>query len=460
MQGYLNRLMKTKVRKNWKMRFIPVIGRMTDGKDRYDRLVIKMAGSCLFSLINAFKNKRFGLDTVFDTKQYVRKLRKEILNPFGAEIFIDSGGYSFIKGDIDPNELTMMIECYTDYLKTETREFDHIFSLDLPVSLEYERFNTREKVLKYNRKSLEMSLELLEDQPKLVNQFYFVWQFKLLEQYEIWKRLSAELRINDVIHNRAIGGMVGLRKMAGIEYSPFIAMTYRCFRDYLDARDSGHDFKLHFLGVNHPADRFVILILERLLKYYLQSMSRTQDVVLTYDTISCRHGSMFKGRNLKVHEFAGDNLVTQSLDKIPDRLITGVYGTGKENNMIRSELDNLNNGRKRKNTACLYPFSVYSHMEENRFFEWIIDTHKMLDMLIGSPGIQKYKRRLKSKLADLAKAHPKVFTRTLCRNLKESLPKVFKMHFWHHNHPIGDDQGFDDIITTFTKMINAPGSLK
>jgi hypothetical protein len=54
----------------------------------------------------------------------IREFASRIVAPVGGKIVTDSGGYSFIKGDIPPSKLRMLIDCYTVYLESEIDKYD------------------------------------------------------------------------------------------------------------------------------------------------------------------------------------------------------------------------------------------------------------------------------------------------------------------------------------------------
>jgi hypothetical protein len=51
--------------------------------------------------------------------------------------------------------------------------------------------------------------------------FYFVWHFKMMEQFAIWKYLYTHLEMDRFVRNHAIGGLVGLKKATHVPFTPF-----------------------------------------------------------------------------------------------------------------------------------------------------------------------------------------------------------------------------------------------
>ena len=258
------------------MKLIPVVTRspINESYTEYIQAIVKQSRSCLFSLIDAYQQKDFGLDTCMRTRSYIRYLRKKILDPFDAQFYWDSGGFSFIKGQIHRLDIVKMLECYIDIITKEEKLVDFFFSLDLPKSFKYKTFNTYHNLYHYNRISLLKTFKMIEKQPQLTNKLFYIWQFRNRRIYEVWKHLHRDFTKSGhskYIKCRAIGGMVGIKGMTGINFSPFIALAYRCFQDYLTAENYDQDFRLHLLGVNTKPDRFLIAFMEKLFSRYLHS---------------------------------------------------------------------------------------------------------------------------------------------------------------------------------------------
>ena len=73
------------------------------------------------------------------------------------------------------------------------------------------------------------------------------------------------MKLNDYVVNYAAGGMVGLRGITQIDFSPFIAPMYRCLYEYING-NKNFDFRFHALGVYIQHDRFFLWFLEDLFK--------------------------------------------------------------------------------------------------------------------------------------------------------------------------------------------------
>jgi hypothetical protein len=106
-----------------------------------------------------------------------------------------------------------------------------------------------------------------------------------------------ELELNEIIKYRAIGGMVGLRAIKKIFYSPFTGISFRCLDGYIKAGNFTHDFRLHYLGINIDYDRFQIAFLEELFNRYLKGKSKA---IHTYDSINYSRTAQMKVKNLEI----------------------------------------------------------------------------------------------------------------------------------------------------------------
>jgi len=201
--------------------------------------------------------------------------------------WIDSGGYSFIKGKFGSKHIPKLIESYHYYLKKYNEDFDFIFSLDFPFNEKDKSFNTDLKAIRSaNFSSLDMSVKAIYKNEELRKKFYFVHQFLKDGFYEIWRDLYRQLNIADHVSNYAIGGMVGIRANKRAVPSPFIGVSYRILLDFLKiiSSKSVAEFRLHFLGVYLVQDRFSIILLERLFAKYLSQTGKEAKPVFTYDS--------------------------------------------------------------------------------------------------------------------------------------------------------------------------------
>lgn len=242
--------------------------------------ICKHTNKLLISLAAAFKKPlnpkdidKFHGDIVKLKHKYAR------LHP---ELWIDSGGYSFITGRYKSKDVPELTEGYVYYLQNYSNEFDYIFSLDFPFNKLDKSYNADlSEIKKANLSTTKETVVIIEKDIKLIDKYYFISQFLKPGFYKIWREIYSDAGLGNLIKNRAIGGLVGSRVSKRNIPSPFIGMAYRCFVDFLNSTNYNEtgQFRLHFLGVYLLQDRFTILLLEKLFKHYISDLH----VVFTCD---------------------------------------------------------------------------------------------------------------------------------------------------------------------------------
>lgn len=415
----------------------------------------RLAGNGLYSLIDGLKGKDIKSERIGRTANRIEDYRKRISSPAGAKIFIDSGGYSFIKGELAPSNLDHAIPLYQSFFQLKNKNFDFIFSLDIPYSLKFPEFNTKRNIYKYNKISLEQSIQVLTENPELIEKFYYIYQFKTDSHYMIWKDLGAEFSVGNYVKNRAIGGMVSLKEIAGISIAAFIATTFQCLWDYQNSPYNGEDFRIHFLGINVDYDRFVIAFLERLIQRYL---GPSVPVLFTYDTIKFKRGAMY--RQDHICDFDGDILHAHAPLNIPDALYQRIYQGNKEIiELTKQDLIRKASGEKHQNQANMAPLTISSALAVDHFFEHLIDGNEMVDHMIGSRNSVHSKNFFKKKLPELFSGYHDIFSRQMIQSIMDSLTHVYKFHNWYKD--FRDAKRLDQLSREFiTKDIHFPFTLK
>ena len=369
-------------------------------------------------------------------------------------MYIDSGGYSIIKGDVKPGDTRKFIGCYNKYLEKEWETFDYIFSLDIPINLKYKYFNTKANITKFNKEALEMSKELLLDNPELKKKFIFIWQFKM--QYDVWCSLYENLKLNKIIQNRAIGGLVSLQKIAGLDFSPFIALSCRCLLDYILA-EKEIDFKLHYLGIKTKTDRFHMAFIEQLFRKYLDDNSQGAEIKITYDSINFARTAQMNFKNIDIFSFDKENWNEPwKIQEAPEEVLKKVYFDDVLYGGIISEFANLNNKRKLNNPDCFAPLNIYSNMSLDRFFCSLIEEHELANMMYDSKNIFELKANMQKVLKILTAEHPKIFTRYMVKSIKTNMEITFKLHIYMKRR---DFRSVHQVIHGFIKMIDFPDKL-
>lgn len=391
-----------------------------------DRLVAPFVKNRLFSLIGGLRQKGFGYDTLYGMAEEIRRYHRR----YGGTLYVDSGGFSIIKGDVNPMDVVKSIDCYCEYLKTGA--FDYIFSLDIPLNLKFSSFNTRENIYRFNKLSLQRSMEWISES------FYFVWHFKIAEQFEIWTRLYDELGLRALVTHHALGGMVSIRAIVKIDFSPFIGMAFWClFHTEV--------LRLHFLGVNIRYDRFQIIFLEKLFRYY-----RGKEVAMTYDSIHYARAAQLKLKSLPVFYFQQGRL--ERYDNIlstPGDLIRRIYD-GEE---IFSEINRLKAGAPLNNVDAFTALNIYSEISLDRYFDHIIEKYKFREILTNSKNSIRFGHDLEKVFSELKKEP--VFTGSMIRSIRNNMEITYRFHRWFTER--GDPEG---LVRAFHAKINFPYRLK
>ena len=439
-----------------KLKHIHVTSEVKVVKKNYglEEAIYGLVVGCLYSLIACLGRNEFGLDTLTNFASTVKNYKDEFLN--GITTFVDSGGYSIIKGDVSPINIDRFLGCYIAYFEYANDAYDKIFSLDIPFSLMHHELNRKELIYKYNIESMSKQLEVLERKPELLDKLYFVWHFKLKSLYGIWKQLVSELELNKVIRNRAIGGMVSLRILnREINFSPFTGIAFRCLYDYLLSGYFDSGFRLHFLGINLPYDRLHIAFLEKLFR----KLAQGHEIEHTYDTINYSQGSRMNS-SLSLYDFTPNNelIYYDNISEIPFELVKNIYKDEKLINEITEEIQRRINGKRLKSINSFIPLNIYSNLSLDTFFEKIIDEYEMVDVLIGSSSTSVVESKFKSINNELSEKYPSLFNKDMVVNLVENMEYTWTYCDWflndrsderldYHINRFVECIGFDEILT-------------
>ncbi len=388
----------------------------------------KIAGNGLYSLIDGLKGNNIDSSSIGRTANKIDTYRNRISIPANAKLYIDSGGYSFIKGELSPANLNLAISLYHSFLRLKSGSYDYIFSLDVPYSLKFKHFNTKKNIYKYNRISIEESLKVLKDNPELAKKFHFIYHFKTEEHYDIWQHLIKELSVAKYVKCRAIGGMVSIKKVAGISIAPFVATTFQCLWDFLNSPFRDEEFRLHFLGINVAYDRFVIAFLERLFQEYLGG---TRKAVFTYDTIKYKRAATYLPD--RIFEFDGKILHGHHPLSIPCSIYQQVY-QGYDNVALQAQDDLIRKAAAQGHRllAGIAPLTISSELAIDCFFEFIIKKHQMVEILLNSRTIIHFKKDFNQALSEALAGHDNIFGE-MSESIKRSMTHVYKFHRWYAN---------------------------
>jgi hypothetical protein len=438
------------------MIYVPVFSKGSGNKTiiDYTNAITNLTGTGLYSLIEAFGSKDFGYDTTYSAARSIKKFKEKCISPNNSQFYIDSSGYSFIKGDVARYDASKLIDCYHAYLDHQRDDFDYIFSLDLPISLGSPLYNTKDNVYQFNKRSLAQSKKLLQEDSALANKFLFIYQFRTKEHYEIWDKIYKELELGKILKNWSLGGMVGLKGLTKITFSPFIAMAFRSFHDYLHSTNPNKIFKLHFLGIYQHPERFHIAFLEKLFAAYLAEYAGTS---FSYDSINYIRQAQ-KLKTFEVFNLEGGELSSTISLNTPEEILRHIYFTDDLYTGIKEEIEKRKAGLPIANINSFTPLNVYSNLQIDRFFEYIIDEYSMVDIFMRSTVLQQVDSEFTHIFKTLSKKYPKVITSHFVRAIKLNLQITFEFHRWYKQQ--GDKKSLDNIIDAFIKQIGIKDTLK
>lgn len=408
----------------------------------------------LFSLIGGLSQKEFGFDTLFKILNKISNFKNSLKDD--QRLFIDSGGYSIIKGDVNPRDLQKFIECYNIFLKdyAET-SCDKIFSLDIPIFLKYPSFNKKKNIYEINKKSLIASKKILDKNNKLYDKFIFVWQFKILNQYFIWNKLYNEIfKEEKKIKNFAIGGMVGLRKVSNIKFSPFILMFYKCLNLIIN---NGHKQNcIHMLGINFIPDRFTMVFLSLLSdNYYFHSES--QNVEVLYDNIHYSIAGFFRIRNLKMIFNKNNKPILKHVCYDSDYIVSIFENKDKEiAKMLKDELNNLSEKKQFNDLEFFAILNVYKQLYVDYILLNLIKKYNIVKIFTESKNFNTFKHFYIKIYNMMLIDYPFIF-----KDYNEQILLNFKYIFGCHKWLMNDrsEQQFEKINQKFITHIKFPNIL-
>ncbi len=295
------------------------------------------------------------------------------------------------------------------------------------MNLMFQEMNTRQNIMQLNDYALSTACEVMRDREDLWDRFSFVWHFKMLGQYAVWDHLYDKHGLNRLIRHRAIGGMVALRGITGIKFSPFIGIAYRCFLDYLDAERFDISFSLHFLGTYLEYDRFAMAILDQLFSLYLQGESL---VATTYDSIHPLQATL-RGKGCPLFEFTGEELtVHDNLINAPASILEQVYVDDRMIAFVEEEIARRRAGEQLDNAKSFGPLNIYSHRQLNCFFEYVVVKHGLDEVFFREWSLTKINGHFASVLSSLARAHPALFTKHLLEAIMRNVAIIYEFHCW------------------------------
>jgi len=421
------------------------------------KLIDSYVTNYLFSLIKGLRQNNFGYNTLHTVSQEIIEYRKILGSD--RKFFIDSGGYSIIAGQVSPRDTSKFIECYNTFLEKDAMDnCDYIFSLDIPIFLKYPESNNIKTIYTANAKSVSESVKILKKNPELYKKFVFVWQFKILKQYNIWKQIYKEFLENDAnLQNFAIGGLVSLRGITGIKFSPFIALTYKILK-ILYEKNLEVNSILHILGVYHLHDRVIMPFLNKLFNnYYLKD--RKNSVQITYDTVNYALSGLYKLKEqlmfIPIENSSGSSYISgyahDLIDKmhvvIPDESVLEV---------VKRDLNCVLAGKNVENTTVTSLLNVITQTTIDKIINEELDRNNIVELFVTCENFNKFKNQIMPILLNLEQKYPLIFGNRTKKNLL-NFQYCFAFHQWWLNGR--NEQELEKLIEKFISLINFPFDL-
>jgi hypothetical protein len=410
------------------------------------KLIDRYVNNYLFSLIGGMRQGQFGFDTLHRITEEIKKYR-QVLDG-GRKFFVDSGGYSIIAGDVSPRDVSKFTECYNMFLERDAPDnCDYIFSLDIPIFLKYPENNNIKTIYEANSRSISTSVKILEKNPKLFDKFVFVWQFKLLKQYNIWKRIYEENLINNQnLKHFAVGGLVSLRGITGIKFSPFIAMAYKILKIVHDKNINDTSI-LHILGVYHLHDRVIMSFLHKLFnRYYLKD--KLCKIQVTYDTVNYALSGLYKLKEqiMFVPEPDGTYTCGYAHDLIDKMHL--VVDNKEVLETICRDLNLVVAGKNVEETRMASLLNVITQSTIDKIIDNELEKNNIVELFLETSNFNSFKNKILPILMSLEKKYPLIFGNRTKKNLI-NFQYVMAFHQWWLN-----DQKETELETLMEKFIS------
>jgi len=418
------------------------------------KLIDQHVNSYLFSLIKGLRQGNFGFDTLHRVTEEIKSYR-QVLDG-GRKFFVDSGGYSIIAGDVSPRDVAKFTECYNMFLEKDAPDnCDYIFSLDIPIFLKYPENNNIKTIYESNSRSISESVKVLNKNPELYNKFVFVWQFKLLKQYNIWKRVYEEnLADNMNLKNFAVGGLVSLRGITGIKFSPFIAMAYKILKTIYD---KNLDYKsiIHILGVYGLHDRIIMSFMHKLFnRVYLKD--RICEAQITYDTVNYSLSGLYKLKEQVMFIPIDNGYICDYAHNVIDWMHVVIEDEKVLETVIR-DLNNVKNGKNVEETRMASLLNVITQITIDRIIDEEIEKNNILDLFVETNNFNSFKNKIMPILKKLEIKFPLIFGNRTKKNLI-NFQYCFAFNQWWNNGR--NEAELEKLVEKFIQLIGFPFDLQ
>lgn len=417
------------------------------------KLIDNCVNNYLFSLIAGLRQGSFGFDTLHRVTQEIIEYKKVLGN--NRKFFIDSGGYSIIAGDVSPRDVSKFIECYNLFFEKDApNNCDYIFSLDIPIFLKFKEFNNVSKIYEMNSKSIKESKKVLEKNKELYNKFIYVWQFKLHKQNAIWKKIyDEEFRQNSNLRHFAIGGLVGLRGVTNIQFSPFIGPAYRCL-NIINNKNLEKESILHILGVYGLHDRVMLSFMHKLFnQYYLKD--RNCKIQVTYDTVNYTLSGLYKLREQIIFIPENDDYICDYSYNLIDK-IDRIIDNPDVLKIIQNDLKKIIAGEQVVDTRMSSLLNVLTQTTIDKIINDTLDKNNVVEMFIDCKNFNKFKNKISPILMNLEKKYPLVFG----NRSKKNLLNWQYCYAFHDAYMTQSEEAIEKLIDKFIDLIGFPFDLE
>ncbi len=417
------------------------------------KLIDKYVNNYLFSLIKGMRQGNFGFDTLHRVTEEIKQYRQVLDN--GRKFFVDSGGYSIIAGDVSPRDVGKFTECYNMFLERDAPDnCDYIFSLDIPIFLKYPENNNIKTILEANSRSISTAVKILEKNPKLYDKYTFVWQFKLLKQYNIWKQVYQEnFADNNNLKNFAVGGLVSLRGITGIKFSPFIGITYKILK-LINDKNLDYTSIIHILGVYHLHDRMIMSFLHKLFnQHYLKD--RKCKVQVTYDTVNYSLSGLYKLKEqiMFIPEPNGTYTCGYAHD-LMDKMHLVIDNKEVLETVCR-DLQCVRDGKNVEETRMASLLNVIAQTTIDKIIDEEIDKNNIVNLFLETSNFNTFKNKISPILRELEYKYPLIFGNRTKKNLI-NFQYCFVFHEAYMNY---NSDKFEKLMEKFIERIGFPFDL-
>ena len=409
----------------------------------------------LFSLIMGLRQGEFGHNTVIRAAKYIKELRNTL--GLNKRLMIDSGGYSIIVGDVPFKHIKKCIECYNYYLETYCpNDCDFMLSLDIPIFLNEPNNNTANNIYTWNRESIRISKEILEKNENLYNKFIFVWHFKIIKQFNIWRNIYDEFfRDDNKLKNYAIGGLVSLRGITNINFSPFIIPAFKILKMILE-RNGRERSLLHILGVYHKYDRFALMFMDKLFNdVYLKN--ENPEIELTFDTVNYTISGLYKIREMPtiILDEETNEVVQKNAHELENE-IDHLIENEEVRMIIKNELCKIKTKENMNNPKLVSLLMVVYNQLADKLMMKMIQEENLLELFRETKNPNNFVNQFNGIFTHWEKKYPFVFRgmrNNLCENFRwlKSADQLWEIGV--------DEKKWDSAVIKFAQRINFPFDL-